>query len=74
MIEDMGEQRRRSGVGEKSASGIRKGVTATMVDDTKVGDRQRAERRSSGGENKVGRRMKPETEANFLSLAATTGE
>ena len=74
MIEDTGEQRRRSGVGEKSASGTRKGVTVATADGTKVGDRRRAERKSSGGEDKVGRRMKLETEANFLSPAATACE
>ena len=67
-------QRRRSGVGEKSALGTRKGVTVATADGTKVGDRRRAERKSSGREDKVRRRMTLETEADFLSLAAMAGE
>ena len=69
-----GRTKEENGRREKSASGTRKGVTAATADGTKVGDRRRAERKSSGGEDKVGHRMKLETEANFLSLAAMAGE
>ena len=55
--------------------GTRRGGSFATADGTMAGDRRRGKKKlSSGGEDKVGRRMILESEANYLLPAATAGQ